>query len=69
MHYAITFYIKGGRIVNRKGTYRDVAKLTEDWQLDPATRTIAMNFEHNDSPPILINLDVLEYIDFREVAR
>lgn len=64
MYYAVYFHLKSGRMISRKATIRDAAIITGTWDLDPHTKTIAINFEHPDSPPVVVSIDSLEYIDF-----
>lgn len=66
-YYNVSFYLKGGRLIQRKATVKDAAVITGNWELHPDTKLVAFNFEHPESAPVAINLDVLEYIDFREV--
>lgn len=67
MNYQVTFHLTNYRTIQRKANERDRAMITGDWNLDPATRFVSFNFEHRESPPVAINLDVLEYIDFRKL--
>lgn len=67
IYYNVYFYLKGSRSIHRKATIKDAAVITGNWDLDPQTKFIAFNFEHPESAPVAINLDILEYIDFRKV--
>lgn len=64
MTYKVWFYLKNSRMIGRTATERDRAMLTGDWDLQSGTKFIGFNFEHPDSPPLCINLDMLDYIDF-----
>lgn len=66
-YYNVYFYLKGSRSIHRKATTKDVAVITGNWELEPSTKFVAFNFEHPESAPVAISLDVLKYIDFRLV--
>lgn len=64
-NYQLTFYLKGSRTIYRKANHKDAVVLTSDWNIEMGTRFLSINFEHPESAPLVINLDQLEYIDFR----